>query len=130
MAKYGMSMCVLGMAEEFRADGIAVNALWPKTGWYIGSLIKISSFLVDFYFSLIFSVGITTAAMDMLGKLMGDEENRNKLRFPSIMADAAYVILTRDSKNYTRNFAIDEDVLKEVGVTNFDVYAVKPGIYY
>ncbi len=68
--------------------------------------------------------------MDMLGKLMGDEENRNKLRFPSIMADAAYVILTRDSKNYTRNFAIDEDVLKEVGVTNFDVYAVKPGIYY
>lgn len=76
-----------------------------------------------------FSVGITTAAMDMLGKLMGDEENRNKLRFPSIMADAAYVILTRDSKNYTRNFAIDEDVLKEVGVTNFDVYAVKPGTY-
>jgi len=68
--------------------------------------------------------------MDMLGKLMGDEENRNKLRFPSIMADAAYVILTRDSKNYTRNFAIDEDVLKEVGVTNFDAYAVKPGITY
>ena len=68
--------------------------------------------------------------MDMLGKLMGDEENRNKLRFPSIMADAAYVILTRDSKNYTRNFAIDEDVLKEVGVSNFDVYAVKPGINY
>ena len=76
---------------------------------------------------IFFLLGITTAAMDMLGKLMGDEENRNKLRFPSIMADAAYVILTKDSKSYTRNFAIDEEVLKDVGVTNFDVYAVKPG---
>jgi len=102
MAKYGMSMCVLGMAEEFRSDGIAVNGLWPKTG-------------------------ITTAAMDMLGKLMGGEDTVNSLRFPAIMADAAYVILTRDSKSFTRNFCIDEDVLKEVGVTDFDQYAVKPG---
>lgn len=102
MAKYGMSMCVLGMAEEFRSDGIAVNALWPKTG-------------------------ITTAAMDMLGKLLGGEDTVNQLRFPEIMADAAYVILTRDSKSFTRNFCVDEDILKEVGVTDFDKYAVKPG---
>jgi len=102
MAKYGMSMCVLGMAEEFKADGIAVNALWPKTG-------------------------ITTAAMDMLGKLLGGEETVNSLRFPSIVADAAYVILTRDSRNFTGKFCIDEDVLREVGVTDFDQYAVKPG---
>lgn len=102
MAKYGMSMCVLGMAEEFKSDGIAVNALWPRTG-------------------------ITTAAMDMLGKMMGGEDTVNQLRFPEIMADAAYVILTRDSKSYTRNFCIDEDILREVGVTDFDVYAVKPG---
>ncbi|XP_046439876.1 hydroxysteroid dehydrogenase-like protein 2 isoform X1 [Daphnia pulex] len=102
MAKYGMSMCVLGMAEEFRSDGVAVNALWPRTG-------------------------ITTAAMDMLGKLMGGEDTVNQLRFPEIMADAAYVILTRDSKNFTRNFCIDEDILREVGVKDFDVYAVKPG---
>ena len=67
--------------------------------------------------------------MDMLGKMMGDD-TVNKLRFPEIMADAAYVILTRDSKNYTRNFCIDEDILREVGVTNFDVYAVKPGRNY
>jgi len=102
MAKYGMSMCVLGMAEEFKSDSIAVNALWPKTG-------------------------ITTAAMDMLGKLLGGEETVDSLRFPEIMSDAAYVIMTRDSKTFTRNFCIDEDILKEVGVTDFDKYAVKPG---
>lgn len=65
--------------------------------------------------------------MDRLGKLIGGEDTVNRLRFPEIMADAAYVILTRDSKNFTGNFCIDEDILKEVGVTNFDVYAVKPG---
>merc|ERR1712127_834182 len=102
MAKYGMSMCVLGMAEEFKSDSIAVNALWPKTG-------------------------IITAAMDMLGKLLGGEETVDSLRFPEIMSDAAYVIMTRDSKTFTRNFCIDEDILKEVGVTDFDKYAVKPG---
>ena len=59
--------------------------------------------------------------------MIGGEETVNSLRFPEIMADAAYVILTRDSKSYSGNFAIDENVLKEVGVTNFDVYAVKPG---
>lgn len=65
--------------------------------------------------------------MDMLGKLMGGEDTVNQLRFPEIMADAAYVILTKDSKNFTRNFCIDDDILREVGVTDFDVYAVKPG---
>ena len=65
--------------------------------------------------------------MDMLGKLMGGEDTVNQLRFPEIMADAAYVILTRDSRNFTRNFCVDEDILREVGVTDFDVYAVKPG---
>lgn len=65
--------------------------------------------------------------MDMLGKLMGGEDTVDSLRFPEIMSDAAYVILTRDSKSYTRNFCIDEDILKEVGVTDFDKYAVKPG---
>ena len=64
----------------------------------------------------------------MLGKLLGGEDTVNQLRFPEIMADAAYVILTKDSKSFTRNFCIDEDVLKDVGVTNFDKYAVKPGI--
>jgi len=102
MAKYGMSMCVLGMAEEFKHDGIAVNALWPRTG-------------------------ITTAAMDMLGKLMGGEDTADQLRFPSIMADAAYVVLTKDARNFTGKFCIDDDVLREVGVTDFDQYAVKPG---
>lgn len=97
MAKYGMSMCVLGMAEEFRPDGIAVNALWPRTA-------------------------IITAAMKMLG---GDEVDR-QCRKPEIMADAAYVILTRDSRNYSGHFAIDDEVLRDVGVTDLDQYAVDP----
>lgn len=65
--------------------------------------------------------------MDMLGKLMGGEDTVDSLRFPEIMSDAAYVIMTRDSKTFTRNFVIDEDILREVGVTDFDQYAVKPG---
>ena len=73
MAKYGMSMCVLGMAEEFRQDGIAVNAIWPRTA-------------------------IITAAMVMLG---GGQEVAAQCRKPEIMSDAAYVILTRDSKHFT-----------------------------
>ncbi|XP_078573691.1 hydroxysteroid dehydrogenase-like protein 2 isoform X2 [Branchiostoma floridae x Branchiostoma japonicum] len=98
MAKYGMSMCVLGMAEEFRHDGIAVNALWPQTA-------------------------ISTAAMDMLAGV----DAQKQCRKPDIMADAAYVVLTRDSKSYTGNFAIDEDVLKEEGVQDMDQYACVPG---
>ncbi|XP_069043448.1 hydroxysteroid dehydrogenase-like protein 2 [Lepisosteus oculatus] len=96
MAKYGMSMCVLGMAEEFRG-AIAVNALWPKTA-------------------------IHTAAMDMLG---GSGVSK-QCRKPEIMADAAYCILTKP-KTYSGNFTIDEDILKQEGIKEFDVYAVAPG---
>lgn len=98
MAKYGMSMCVLGMAEEFKEEGIAVNALWPKTA-------------------------IETAAMEMLS---GGEALDN-CRKVEIMSDAAYVVLTRDSKSRTGEFLIDEDVLREVGVTDFEHYACVPG---
>ncbi|XP_034403432.1 hydroxysteroid dehydrogenase-like protein 2 [Cyclopterus lumpus] len=96
MAKYGMSMCVLGMAEEFRGQ-IAVNALWPKTA-------------------------IQTAAMDMLG----GEGIGKQCRTSDIMADAAYAVLSRP-KDYTGHFLVDEDVLKEEGVKDFDQYAVQPG---
>ncbi|XP_023218470.1 hydroxysteroid dehydrogenase-like protein 2 [Centruroides sculpturatus] len=98
MAKYGMSMCVLGMAEEFKNDGIAVNALWPKTA-------------------------ISTAAMEMLG----GKEVAKSCRKPEILADAAYAILVKDSKTFTGNFCIDEHILKESGIQNFDQYAVEPG---
>ena len=97
MAKYGMSMCVLGMAEELRSDGIAVNALWPRTV-------------------------IHTAALAMIPGI-----DANACRKPEIVADAAHAILCRDSKTCTGNFFIDEDVLKEAGVDNFDAYAVSPG---
>ncbi len=99
MAKYGMSMCVLGMAEEFRGDGIAVNALWPRTV-------------------------IATAALAMLP---GVGEQLDRTRKPSIMADAAHAILTREARKTSGNFFIDEDVLRAAGITDFDVYAVKPG---
>ncbi|XP_020492596.1 hydroxysteroid dehydrogenase-like protein 2 [Labrus bergylta] len=96
MAKYGMSMCVLGMAEEFRGQ-IAVNALWPRTA-------------------------IQTAAMDMLG---GDGVGK-QCRTADIMADAAYAILSKP-KDYTGHFVVDEDILKEEGIKDFDQYAVQPG---
>lgn len=98
MAKYGMSMCVLGMSEEYRSDKIAVNALWPRTA-------------------------IKTAAMEMLG----GKDIGSQCRKVDIMADSAYVILTKDSRNFTGNFCIDEEVLKGVGVTDLEQYAVKPG---
>lgn len=97
IAKYGMSMCVLGMAEEFRADGIAVNALWPRT--------------------LIATSAINAIDPRLVG--MG--------RTPHIMADAAYEILIRNSREYTGNFAIDDEVLKAAGVTDFSGYALTPG---
>lgn len=97
MAKYGMSMCILGMAEEFKDEGIACNALWPRTA-------------------------IITAAMEMLG----GEEIDKQCRKPEIMSDAAYLILGKDSKLYTGNFAIDDEVLKAEGVTDFASYAVDP----
>ncbi|XP_062480244.1 hydroxysteroid dehydrogenase-like protein 2 [Pezoporus occidentalis] len=96
ISKYGMSMCVLGMAEEFRGE-VAVNALWPKTA-------------------------IHTAAMDMLGG-SGIEKQCRKT---DIIADAAYCILTKP-KSFTGNFIIDEALLREEGVTDFDVYAIAPG---
>ncbi|NXX75023.1 HSDL2 protein, partial [Urocolius indicus] len=96
ISKYGMSMCVLGMAEEFRGE-VAVNALWPKTA-------------------------IHTAAMDMLGG-SGIEKQCRKT---DILADAAYCILTKP-KSFTGNFIIDEVLLREEGVKDFDVYAIAPG---
>jgi len=93
MAKFGMSMCVLGMAGEFRDLGIAVNALWPRTA-------------------------IDTAAMAMLG---GPAALR-KCRKPEIMADAAHVILTKPSRSFTGQFCVDDAVLREAGVTDFSVY--------
>jgi len=99
IAKYGMSMCVLGMAEEFRPIGIAVNALWPRTI-------------------------IATSALAMIP---GMKERLDGCRKPDIVADAAYAILCRDAKAATGNFYVDEDVLAQEGVTDFDRYAVKPG---
>ncbi len=98
MSKYGMSMCVLGMAEEFREQGIAANALWPKTT-------------------------IATAA---IRNLLGGDEAIKRCRTPDIVADAAYCILTGDSRTRTGQFLVDEDVLREAGVTQFDQYAVCP----
>ena len=97
MAKYGMSMCVLGMSEEFRQTGIAVNALWPRTA-------------------------IDTAALQMIPGI-----NTAACRTPEILADAAYVILNRPSKETTGNFFVDDEVLASVGVTELDKYSVVPG---
>ena len=99
MAKYGMSMCVLGMADEFREQGLAVNALWPRT------------------------VVATAAVMNLLG----GESTMNRSRKPDIMADAAYAILTRSSRECTGNFFIDEEVLRAAGVSDFSQYAFRPG---
>jgi citronellol/citronellal dehydrogenase len=97
MAKYGMSMCVLGMAEEFKRDGIASNALWPRTAIDTAALAMIP--------------GIDTAAC----------------RTPEILADAAYIILNRPSKDATGNFYVDDEVLASEGITDLDEYAVVPG---
>lgn len=100
MAKYGMSMCVLGMHEELRPKKIAVNALWPKTV-------------------------IATAAVE---NLLGGETVVRASRKPEIVADAAHAILTKSSAEYTGQFAIDEEVLREAGVTDFSSYAVTAGM--
>jgi citronellol/citronellal dehydrogenase len=97
MAKFGMSLCVLGMAEEFRDQGVAVNALWPRTVIY-------------------------TAAIAMLGDMVKPENCRNS----EIVADAAHAILTRDSRDCSGNFFIDEEVLREEGINDFNPYAVDP----
>jgi citronellol/citronellal dehydrogenase len=97
IAKYGMSMCTLGMARELAAQGVAVNSLWPRTT-------------------------IATAAVETFFP-----EALQASRKPQIMADAAYAILIADSRKTTGNFFIDEEVLHQAGVTDFDPYAVTPG---
>jgi citronellol/citronellal dehydrogenase len=98
MAKYGMSLCTLGWSEEFRKEGIAANSLWPRTL-------------------------IWTAAVRMIG---GDPAMKQS-RLPEIMADAAHVILTKNSREYTGHFCIDDVVLHESGVRDFSKYAAVPG---
>jgi len=98
MSKYGMSMCTLGMAEELKPQGIAVNSLWPRT------TIATSAIAVNF------PAAIMQAS-----------------RKPAIMAEAASIILARDSRRATGNFYIDETVLREEGITDFEQYAVTPG---
>ena len=97
IAKFGMSECVLGMAEEFRAEGIAINALWPRTV-------------------------INTAALAMIPGI-----DTRGCRKPEILADAAHAILTTPSRQRTGRFFIDEEVLREAGITDFSAYAVEPG---
>lgn len=100
MSKYGMSECVLGMSEEFKDEGIAVNALWPKTT-------------------------IATAA---IYNVLGGEEMAKHSRTPEIVADAAHCILTQNSRTCTGNFFLDEDVLKSFGLTDFKKYAMDPNV--
>lgn len=98
IAKYGMSLCTLGWAEEFKREGIAANSLWPRTT-------------------------IATAAIQMVG---GDPMMKQS-RLPTIMADAAQVILSKPSKEFTGQFCIDDLVLYEAGVRDFSAYAAVPG---
>ena len=97
IAKMGMSLCVLGMAEEFRPLGIAVNALWPRTV-------------------------IATAAIAMIGGVRPEQ-----CRTPEIVADAAHALLVRPARQTTGRFAIDDEVLAEAGIDDLDQYAVAPG---
>ena len=98
MAKFGMSMCVLGMTEEFREDGIAFNALWPRTG-------------------------IATAAIQFA---LAGEEGMKSCRTTDIMADAAYAIFNKPSREFTGNFLIDDTFLYGEGERDFDKYRVDP----
>ncbi len=95
MAKYGMSMCTLGMAEEFRKLGIAVNSLWPLTA-------------------------IDTAAVR---NVLGGDAMAKMSRTPDILADAAHLILTKEAKSFTGNFVIDEEILRDSGKTDFSEYS-------
>ena len=99
ISKYGMSMCTLGMAEELRGAGIAVNSLWPRT--------TIATAAIEAHFPPAILAASRTAA---------------------IMADAAHAVLTSDARAHTGNFFIDEEVLKRAGVKDFDRYAVTPGV--
>lgn len=95
MSKYGMSMCTLGMSEEFKPLGIAVNSLWPRT--------TIATAAIEYNFP---------------------KEILNASRLPAIVADAAHVILTRNAREFTGNFCIDELILREEGTQDFSHYAV------
>ena len=97
MAKYGMSMCVLGMAAEFKRDGIAVNALWPRTV-------------------------IETAALQMIPGI-----DASAGRTPAILADSAYIIFNRPSTECTGNFFVDDELLASEGITDLEKYSVTPG---
>ncbi len=97
MSKYGMSMCVLGMSEEFKRDGIGVNALWPRTAIDTAALAMIPGIDIDF------------------------------CRKPEILSDTAYIILNRDAKITTGNFFVDDEVLASEGITDLEKYSVKPG---
>ena len=99
LSKYGMSLCMLGLAEEYRAAGIACNALWPRTT-------------------------IATAAVEFA---LGGVEMMRRSRKPEIVADAAYVILNRPARECTGQFFIDDTVLAEAGVRDFAPYSVEPG---
>jgi citronellol/citronellal dehydrogenase len=98
MAKFGMSLCVLGMSEEFRKDGIAFNALWPRTV-------------------------IATAAVQ---NLLGGDSTIKGARTAEIIADAAYAIFQRPSRECTGNFFVDDEVMRAEGVTDLSKYAVDP----
>jgi citronellol/citronellal dehydrogenase len=98
ISKFGMSMCALGMAHEFAADGIAVNCLWPKT--------TIATSAIEFNFP---------------------PEILRASRKPAIVADAAHAILLRESKTFSGHFFLDEEVLRAEGMKEFDQYAVSPG---
>jgi citronellol/citronellal dehydrogenase len=98
ISKYGMSMCMLGMAEEFKGDGIACNTLWPRTT-------------------------IATAAVEFT---LGGDAMMRRSRTPAIMADAAYIILTKSAEAFTGQFCIDDEVLAGAGVTDLEKYRVNP----
>jgi len=100
IAKYGMSMCVLGLSAELKGAGIAVNALWPRTT-------------------------IATAAV---GNLLGGDAMMRASRTPEIMGDAAYAIFTRPSREFSGHFCIDDKVLHASGVRDFDRYRVDPTV--
>lgn len=98
LSKYGMSLCTLGLAREFAADGIAINCLWPRT--------TIATAAIEFNFP---------------------PDVMRASRHPAIMADAVHAILTRNSRDCSGNFFVDEEVLRETGVDDFERYAVAPG---
>jgi citronellol/citronellal dehydrogenase len=98
MAKFGMSMCVLGMAAEFEEHGVGINALWPRT----------------------------TVATAAIQNLLGGDEIMRRSRKPEVMGDAAHWILTQPARSCTGNFFVDEEALRKAGVTDFAPYAVDP----